>query len=291
MNSLINRVARMVLPFSALLAVAGAQDAVPRFKGATPLEWSVKMADSEMARSGDRHFFGGSNPRARIDYTTAFLGTALVYHDELTIGQHNLPLFLYACSAYLLLACAFHAAMRLSRDLFNLQLTLHVFADIVAITVLMYASAGMKSGLGVMLLISLTGAALVAPRRLTYLYAALAAIAVLIEQGYWVLVFDFPTNSFLQPEIGLTPQEVADWSPFEAQQAPETRITLAVGHDETEPFHIQAQDLVFAAQKRGATIERVTVPGLNHVTMARDLGVPGTATAELLAQCIAQSRG
>ena len=98
-------------------------------------------------------------------------------------------------------------------------------------------------------------------------------------------------NSFLQPEIGLTPQEVADWSPFEAQQATETRITLAVGHDETEPFHIQAQDLVFAAQKRGATIERVTVPGLNHVTMARDLGVPGTATAELLAQCIAQSRG
>jgi len=137
----------------------------------------------------------------RIAVAAVFLGTALVYHDELTIGQHNLPLFLYACSAYLVLACAFHAAMRLTRELFNLQLSLHVFADIVAITVLMYASAGMKSGLGVMLLISLTGAALVAPRRLTYLYAALAAIAVLIEQSYWVLVFDFPTNSFLQPGL------------------------------------------------------------------------------------------
>jgi unsaturated rhamnogalacturonyl hydrolase len=61
-----------------LLATATAQTAAPKFNGATPLEWSIKLADSEMARSGDRHFFGGSNPRARVDYTTSFLGTSLV---------------------------------------------------------------------------------------------------------------------------------------------------------------------------------------------------------------------
>ena len=137
----------------------------------------------------------------RIAVVAVFLGTALFYHDDLPLGQHNLTLFLVVCGAYLLVSCAFQAAMFLVRDLFNLQLSLHLFADIVAITVLMYASGGMKSGLGVMLLISLTGAALVAPLRLTYLYAALAAIAVLIEQGYWVLVFDSPTYSFLQPGL------------------------------------------------------------------------------------------
>jgi two-component system sensor histidine kinase PilS (NtrC family) len=137
----------------------------------------------------------------RITVVAVFLGTALTYHDELPLGQHSLPLFLYACGVYLLAACVFQAAMFLLRERFNVQLTLHVFADIAAITVLMYASGGMKSGLGVMLLISLTGAALVAPRRLTYLYAALAAIAVLLEQGYWVLVFDVPTSNFLQPGL------------------------------------------------------------------------------------------
>ena len=137
----------------------------------------------------------------RIAVVAVFLGSALFYHSDLPLGQHNLPLFLVACGAYLLVSCAFQAAMFLVRDRFNLQLSAHVFADIVAIAVLMYASGGMKSGLGVMLLISLTGAALVAPRRMTYLYAALAAIAVLIEQGYWVLVFDFPTNGFLQPGL------------------------------------------------------------------------------------------
>ena len=137
----------------------------------------------------------------RITVVAVFLGTALTYHDELPLGQHSLPLFLYACGVYLLAACVFQAAMFLLRERFNVQLTLHVFADIAAITILMYASGGMKSGLGVMLLISLTGAALVAPRRLTYLYAALAAIAVLLEQGYWVLVFDVPTSNFLQPGL------------------------------------------------------------------------------------------
>ncbi len=137
----------------------------------------------------------------RIAVVAVFLGTALFYHDELSLGQHNLTLFLYACGAYLLLACVFQAAMFLVRDRFNLQLSAQVAADVLAITVLMYASGGMKSGLGVMLLISLTGAALVAPRRLTYLYAAMAAIAVLLEQGYWVLVFDVPTSNFFQPGL------------------------------------------------------------------------------------------
>lgn len=69
---------RLALLASLLLVSAAAQSAAPQFHGATPLEWSVKLADAEIARTGDRHFFGGSNPRARLDYTTAFFGTALI---------------------------------------------------------------------------------------------------------------------------------------------------------------------------------------------------------------------
>ena len=63
----------------------------------------------------------------------------------------------------------------------------------------MYASGGMRSGLGVMLLVSLTGAAIVAPRRLAYLYAALATIALLLEQSYWVLAHDAPPATSCSP--------------------------------------------------------------------------------------------
>ena len=98
------------------------------------------------------------------------------------------------------------------------------------------------------------------------------------------------TRSFLQAEIGLTQDEVMQWSPEEAQQSPDTRLTLAVGADETEPFLIQQQDLAFAAAARGAPVERVTLHRLNHMTILTAMGTPGMPMADLLVNCIAQSR-
>src|SRR5439155_864870 len=110
-------------------------------------------------------------------------------------------LFRLVAAAYMVAGIVFHAGLRRWREHFNVQLTLQACADVVAITLLMYASGGIRSGLGVMLLISLTGAAIVAPRRLTFLYAALAAIALLLEQGYWVLAHDASEATFLQPAL------------------------------------------------------------------------------------------
>jgi two-component system sensor histidine kinase PilS (NtrC family) len=137
----------------------------------------------------------------RMVLAALFLGTSLIYGDALNLGSHSLELFRYVAAAYLFFGVVFHGVLRDLRDKFELQLTLHACVDIVAITLLMYASGGIRSGLGVMLLISLTGAAIVAPRRLTFLYAALATIALLLEQSYWVLEHDAPTGSFLQPGL------------------------------------------------------------------------------------------
>jgi two-component system sensor histidine kinase PilS (NtrC family) len=137
----------------------------------------------------------------RIAVATLFFTITLVYGNSLNFGSHALELFRYACLGYLAIAVVFQGVLRNLRDRFNLQLSLHIALDIVAITLLMYASGGIRSGLGVMLVISLTGAAIVAPRRLSFLYAALAAIALLLEQGYWVLVHDVPAANFLQPGL------------------------------------------------------------------------------------------
>jgi len=101
----------------------------------------------------------------RMAVATLFLGITLFYGDALNLGSYRLGFFRGVCVAYLALALVFHSLLRNLRDLFNLQLSAHVTLDIVAITLLMYASGGLRSGLGVMLLIALTGAALVAPRR------------------------------------------------------------------------------------------------------------------------------
>jgi two-component system sensor histidine kinase PilS (NtrC family) len=137
----------------------------------------------------------------RMALAAIFFGATLIYGDALSLGSHHLALFRYVALGYLLCGAVFHGVLRDLRDKFDLQLTLHAGLDIVAITLLMYASGGMKSGLAVMLLISLIGAAIVAPRRLTYLYAALATIALLLEQGYWVLEHDASTTGFIQPGL------------------------------------------------------------------------------------------
>ena len=137
----------------------------------------------------------------RIALAAVFLVTALVYDDMVNLGMHRLDLFRYLAVAYLLCGVVFQGVLRDLRDKFELQLSLHVCLDIVAITLLMYASGGIRSGLGVMLLVSLIGAAIVAPRRLCYLYAALATIALLLEQSYWVLQHDAATTSFVQPAL------------------------------------------------------------------------------------------
>ena len=130
-----------------------------------------------------------------------FLGTTLLYGDAFALGLHNLEWFRYFAAAYLFGAVVLHIVMRDLHDHFEYQLSAQAFLDIIAITLLMWASGGMRSGLGVMLLISLTAASIVAPRRLAYLYAALGSIALLLEQSYWVLEHDQPTASFIQPGL------------------------------------------------------------------------------------------
>lgn len=137
----------------------------------------------------------------RIAVSVVFLLAVVMYGDLLNLGSHSIRLFLYASAGYLGLAIMFQAAMRKWPAYFDLQLSAHVLADIVAMILMMYASGGFRSGIGVMLLISLAGAALVSRGILMLFYAAIASIALLLEQSYWVLVHDASTANFLQPGL------------------------------------------------------------------------------------------
>jgi two-component system, NtrC family, sensor histidine kinase PilS len=131
----------------------------------------------------------------RIVLALLFLGATYLAYEPVNFGAHDIGLFRAVSVGYLVLAIVLQFVLRATHDRFNLQLSVHVLLDVVTIPLLMYASGGLRSGLGVMLLISLIGAGLVAPRRLNFLYAALAAIAVLLEESYWVLALDLPSAS------------------------------------------------------------------------------------------------
>jgi len=103
----------------------------------------------------------------------------------------------YAVAAVLLVVPALLREPRIS-----LQVTAAVFVDVLAIVVLMHTSGGIRSGLGVSLLISLAAAGLITRGRLVFFHSAVAALAILLEQAFQMWRYDAPASDFVQS--GLT---------------------------------------------------------------------------------------
>ncbi len=137
----------------------------------------------------------------RLIVASVFLLAVAFYPRTSGLGSQSLSQFVWTGLAYWLLAIFFFGAQTRLRLGFNTLLTLQVTADILAIALLMYASGGEKSGLAVMLLVVLAGAGLVGQGRLTLFFAALATLAVLIEQGLRVIEFGADPADFVQAGI------------------------------------------------------------------------------------------
>jgi two-component system, NtrC family, sensor histidine kinase PilS len=103
----------------------------------------------------------------------------------------------YTAAAVLLLVPA-----RLREPSLMLQVTAGVIVDVAAIVMLMHASGGVRSGLGVILLVSLAAAGLITRGRLAFFHAAVASLAVLLEQTFQMWRYDAGVHDFVQS--GLT---------------------------------------------------------------------------------------
>ena len=103
--------------------------------------------------------------------------------------------------AYLISAALFILGIRARWPGFQIQLSAHIFADIFFTVVLMSTSEHLAGGLGLLLAISIASGGLVGSGRLTLLYAAIASIALLLQQTFSTLESGRGTESFFQ--VGL----------------------------------------------------------------------------------------
>ncbi len=108
--------------------------------------------------------------------------------------------------------------------------------------------------------------------------------SVLLVSGLYDL--DPITRSFLQPELQLTEEDVALWSPVKAAPRPGAAISLLVGERETAPFHEQAAAFVEHLDEASTPGRLATVRGEDHMTIVRELGRPGSPCARVLADTI-----
>ncbi len=98
---------------------------------------------------------------------------------------------------YFVASLALLAAAQMRMPSASVHLTTQVVVDVVGMTLLMHASGGTRSGIGLLLMITLAAAGLVSRGRMAFFHAALAALAVLFEQSWQLLYRDGNAGDFV----------------------------------------------------------------------------------------------
>jgi two-component system sensor histidine kinase PilS (NtrC family) len=122
---------------------------------------------------------------------------------ELLISpQDYRPFVFYIASiAYIIAFVVFMPSIHQQKPRLETQVILQTCVDISIIIGLMYASGGVRSGLGMLLIINISMTSLFLQKRLTLLFAAATSIAILVEQIYLQIVIDKFDTAFAQAGI------------------------------------------------------------------------------------------
>ncbi|MDX8380315.1 MAG: PAS domain-containing sensor histidine kinase [Gallionella sp.] len=126
---------------------------------------------------------------------------ALVFNAQSMFGKLNGELFLMTGWFYAAVVMMSFIPLRLRWLTFSGQLAVQVCSDIVALTVLAYASGGIQSSVGLLLMISMAVTGIISRGKITLFFAALASIAALLEQTFEVLYDGAPVTQYVQ--VGL----------------------------------------------------------------------------------------
>lgn len=135
----------------------------------------------------------------RLSLAALLFASALVHPSALSILNPDHAAFHLALTAvYLLATTASLVGLHYFNRRFNRQLSVSVLVDVLVLTLLMYTGGGLRSGLGAMMLVTLAGSGLVGQGRLVLFYAAMATIAVLLEQTYRSATSELEAVDFFQ---------------------------------------------------------------------------------------------
>lgn len=161
-------------------------------KSAIPVKFSRSASTAQSAEGYSRTW----KPLAflniyRLVLSAVFTILLIVRDQPFYVGAAHPTLALSTMAIYLAFATVCSVLIYRRWPRFTLQTYLQISVDILAVTVLMYASGGAGSGVGMLLVVAIASGSIIMAGTTAYFFAALAAIATLAEE-----LFAFATNSF-----------------------------------------------------------------------------------------------
>lgn len=112
------------------------------------------------------------------------------------LGKSDPKFFLIAANVYLTLTSFALIGLIIRRPVYSVQAQLQISIDIIALTLLMHASGGVSSGIGILIAVALAAGGLLVGGRCALLFAALSTIAVFSEQVYSQVTHSFDTTAY-----------------------------------------------------------------------------------------------
>ncbi|MDD5275027.1 MAG: ATP-binding protein [Methylovulum sp.] len=111
-------------------------------------------------------------------------------------GPSYNTLYIYSSQSYLIITLISGICILRGLTSYTMQAQLLIFSDIIILTLLMHACGGIKSGIGILLAVSIASGGLLIGGRCAMLFAALAALSVLTEQAVSEQYRNVDNNSY-----------------------------------------------------------------------------------------------
>ena len=120
----------------------------------------------------------------------ALIFSGLYLTDNLVppLGDYNPELFFQYSLIYLLLSLSLWVIHYSGKVPLHIQVWASAITDIILLTLLMHVSGGIQSGLGVLIVVTIASTSVIMGGRTALGLAALATLAILVEQAYISLI-------------------------------------------------------------------------------------------------------
>ena len=127
-------------------------------------------------------------------FITALVSLLYFTNIETFLGSANPLLFKQVSISYTAFAVFCLLSTYAKKPHYLLQASLQTLGDIVFVVLLMHASGGLSSGLGILLVVNVAGAALLLPGISGIFFAAIATLTILLERVYSSIVLATDVN-------------------------------------------------------------------------------------------------
>ena len=173
-----------------------------------PIDKNIDVPNTPVSRNPDTRLQDISDVWYRLRLFNYFRGLLALFFITIYINDwlpRLIPaeflhgaLYISTSVAYLIASIIFAIGIKAKKPGIDNQVVVHTLVDIICIIILMHATGGIRTGLGMLLIISPSMTSLFLRKRITILFASIAALAVISEQIYSQLFYTRYTPAFTQ---------------------------------------------------------------------------------------------